>query len=1494
MSEGREGTTRGMPTVSFLEVDGKVLSGEEFEEYCKDHGLCRRCARVKTHKRSLKLFGRGKKWEPLTVHDDENGEYTVYKGYCLQPTCYTIGQAKRLLGESGNRRSSRRTRMTKKFKNRRGRKKRNPETGSVMSGDSGDDDDDDNKSVSSFMSGLGSILSGASFRGSKSSRNKSRLSSASSSASSVSSYDFSDDDTIDSAMTPMPVTLLDGEVSPIVKHRVEQLEHDYFTVMDLSKVELREVDIDAIVAALLKAKTLEAVVMDKCKLKDDDLEKVCAALIEAGLTNIKRLSLRQNSLGNQGAASFYKLLETSTTLEILDLSENSISSRGACSVIAAFQKNPSPAIKTLNLAQNEIWDMDDGSFLKNNTTLKTFNLDGNFMHDEGAEQIATAIASNPKSVIERLYLGWNGIADDGASALAKMMETNSTLQVLGLAENDISNTGARAILSALAVNTSVREISGLYHNQIDRKFIIVAIKRLLHRYGERNQGAATADENETAPAAAEGTDTMDLTAVREGEKAPGDSKDDDSSETSLNWAAQLYSTEEAEQEKEVATVRHDSIRRSSVALEAIEHWDWGTFGIEEIEAAGDGPMSPHYSPKKETKEVVTIEPSIPAPHLSGEYPTDRLTVFQSCPLAFFDRKSQEHHAVSLIDFEFEARSLKEALEDDVTLGAKIEVEFENATSDRFNVFFAHGGSSVLHFSCFGHPDFLAMENGFGYMQALSSDDLRRFVSHSKDNVKVVLVSSNHPEKIAKAFVSAGVPHVICCRRDGVFRDAGSVEFAKAFYQALAKNKDLKDAFNIAVEAVRTSPLVKTNRGFADKYVLLPEKPDGDPYHDTKVFFQSQLRKRPEVVMPDTSLLPKVPEHFVGREVDMYEILESLRVDDVVRVGGPPGCGKASVVAAVSRYVLERPKSFQISSVFWLPPPKGVVPEEDTLYGDLTFVMSKLVEAEDDIWDEEEYTDARDRIMVELEGKRVVFVIDGRHFDSEAAGENLERFLSYLLNEISLKIILLTATEVNGSATRTSRSRSEETIINIGPLDFNSSALLFGESSKFVSITGCPVAHTAEEFAGFLVPPSVAQTVDQPTRSKVTSVRQKTLYEKMGNGNPRTIIETASRMPGSEFLELLSTARRPEIKVDSAGALESQFLKRTAQKEKAIKSKNFARAQDLESILEELDGLREKFPSLADLLSQERSMKRELAGVLAARKYDEANKLKRKMLTLKKTIMKEKSVQPSITVKYTAGGKLQELQAQMDNMLKMAAKMNMDKSLSEMDASQTLQDDADSAKLAISREGGPLTLHINNGTLVDFDFTDGESGMVCWSNESLDLSIYDSGREVLEYGGDALSEALSEVPTVIETQWGPVKCETGTAARIGPREFSKLVATYLVCAVSPVSPSNDDDDWDGDENQDADALHYLDTSIRSAYRSSFRMINDTPLEAVAFTTNTTKETGGTYERTLGVGLQTLVEEAKFTKLKSVYLYTSSKKEATTLIKMALDMGLSVAV
>ncbi|CAJ1954740.1 unnamed protein product [Cylindrotheca closterium] len=1472
-------SSNGFPVVSFLEIEGRVLSGEEFEEYCKDHGLCRRCANVRTHRRVIKLFGRGKKWEPMTLHDEETGEYSVYKGYCLKPNCYTLGQAKRLTGEAGTKdsRDKRRKKLKMKMlrksdKNRPERRKTraDPETGSIMS------TMDDDMSIMSGMSDLSGISS-ASGRSSRSSRSglsgiastfrkKKRRGSGFSLTDSVSSFtDFSDDDTIDTTQTPMPLKpVVPGEVNPIISQRLEQLvKHDYFAVLDMTKVELRPEDVDAIVAAMGQTKTLDTIVLNKCRLRDDGLIKIANALEQANHINIRSFSCRQNRIGNKGVTALSFLFSKSETLETLDLSENSISSKGAANILSAFSSNPKPVLSNLNLSQNEIWDMDDGSFLRSNTTLKIFNLDGNFMHDEGAEQIANAIAANKQSVIEKLYLGWNGISDDGAIALARMMEANETLQVLGLAENDISNTGARAILSALAINTSVREISGLYHNQIDRKFIIVAIKRLLHRYGERTGQAPPTEQ-----------------AADEGE----------TSDHSVGWAQQIYSDERHFDEKE-----EEQDQGPSIALEAIEHWDWGTFGIEEIEASRSPPSavmpdvpdrvpSPAVEPEA-TKEVEPEELVEVAPNL----PIDRLTVFQSAPLAYFDRKTSEHIAIPIFDFQYEADAIEDALANPEALGGVIELNVENVTAGRFKVSFLQGTSPIMHFSGIGHDSCLALENGFGYMQALPTTDLMRFVKNGEGKVKVVVVHTCYARAMADAFIEAGVPHVVCLQRDTAFRDEGPVEFAQAFYTALASHKTLQQAFNEGVDTVKRSSNVKVTGNIAQQYCLLPEKPANDPYHNVDVFYQRPMPKLsppPEVFSPP---LPEVPEHFVGREVDMYEVLESLRVDDVVRVGGAVGCGKASCISAVARYILERPKSFKIDSVYWLPAPESAEKEEDEIYEDLCFLIEMTINSEDQIWEEPEFAQRRDRVTSALADMRSILVIDGRMFTTEASGENLEMILTHLLNEVSMKIVLITAMEASKSS-KTKTSRQEETMVNIGPLDLKSSALLFGNLSEVISRSGNPIVHTAEEFADCIVPPSIAKIASSDEKQKLESNRSNKLYEILGGGNPTEIAKSASAFTEIDLRNLLRFAKRPEIQVDSGAALEEEILKYTTLKKKAIDGKNYARAYDFTDAIEELEGLRPKFPNVEDLAKKEAEYKEKFKKYLKMKKYNEANAIKRKILELKKTALREKHAKAEDAknaVALTNGdsnGKKNFYEID-----KLFSQLRLDQPITAMDVSGTLSDNSGEATLKIPRVGGFCNLNITMGSVFDLAYEDGTSGIVYWTNECCDMAVDDDGKKILEAGGESFQTAMQSLDVQATTDWGPVKCPTGEAVGIGPLSFSTLQAKFVFLAVGPLSPSNDDTEWD---DSDLNGIQILETEIRASYRSSLQLIAQTGVNDVGIPTLTSNPTGNAYERTLWIGLKTIVEEAKSTELRSIDLCTASHQEANLLLKMALALGLSV--
>eukprot|EP00621_Florenciella_sp_RCC1693_P014591 CAMPEP_0182529260 /NCGR_PEP_ID=MMETSP1323-20130603/5059_1 /TAXON_ID=236787 /ORGANISM="Florenciella parvula, Strain RCC1693" /LENGTH=139 /DNA_ID=CAMNT_0024738451 /DNA_START=48 /DNA_END=463 /DNA_ORIENTATION=+ len=53
------------------------------------------------------------------------------------------------------------------------------------------------------------------------------------------------------------------------------------------------------------------------------------------------------------------------------------------------------------------------------------------------------------------------------------------------------------------------------------------------------------------------------------------------------------------------------------------------------------------------------------------------------------------------------------------------------------------------------------------------------------------------------------------------------------------------------------------------------------------------------------LLPRPPEDFVGREVDMYRTLSQLTVRRMVTVIGPDGCGKSALAAALCQYLAAR-------------------------------------------------------------------------------------------------------------------------------------------------------------------------------------------------------------------------------------------------------------------------------------------------------------------------------------------------------------------------------------------------------------------------------------------------------------------------------------------------------------------------------------------------------------------------------------------------------------
>ncbi|KAL3921441.1 MAG: hypothetical protein SGILL_002745 [Bacillariaceae sp.] len=1446
-------------------TQGVFLEGDDLEDYCRKRGLCPLCATTKVRKKSFKLFKKNK-WEPITKLSKDGTVYAVYKGFCVKPDCFTLEQAKRLAGDvkgDGKRPSgilkSTRSAMSGGGGEGSKHKRTIPKHPSSSRGPPATPPRSLHQLSSTHTTPPGIDESGHesdSQRGVSHRRDENAYPS------------LQVKQQLQRQPAPMPQIVL-----PLIDKTIQGLQQDSsqrIHILDLSGVEiLREVDISTLLAALKTNTALQTLNLENCKLNNDLLVPLSHGLTEARDMPLQKLYLRSNDIRNEGIDALCSFLESSQSLEKLDLSRNHIGTNGAVAVFNALRRNRMVKIKAINMAHNEIWDLEEEQqfgikgFLAKNRTLKNLNLEGNFLHDEAAEALFGGLQqAGEHSGLQRLYLGWNTIGDDGAIAMGECLCVNDSLQYVDLAENQIQNAGGRALLQGLSNNATLREIAGLWRNKIDRRFIIVAIRRLLL---SREGGGAIKKSPARIPSR---------------EQAPSHSREALVAHTATDETEPAYSMSTGgfpiPHDDDVSDLSDDPLDHDSLSDDDMRD-KARDMSLQPLK------LVPSLEPGKSKEGPEVALESVPGVETLMETQQevslnfDRISFFQSSPLVFFEKELGIHRNIPLRDYRYERLMIEAAVEEGLQNGAHIEVTDEVATMDRFSAAFAENYSHVMHFSCHGQADGFSLENGYGSLHTLPTDGLRRMIAAVGSSVTFVFVASYHARAIGEAFVEAGIPHVVSCQTDGEFRDQVAIEFMQCFYRQAAKRRSLRDAFEDAVDMVASSSIAENLRQVKKRFQLLPARPDASGYHDMPIFFDKMVPATKEKEFFEGFMhLPTLPTHFTGREIDMYEILESIRVDDIVNISGTPGYGKESVINAVAEYVMQRRKMFAIDDIFWIPAPEGVELEPDSLYDDLCQCCNLIRTSKDDIWDTNDtLLECRERLELELEELKIILIVDDRSFSSKGSQEALEKFISFILNTATAKVILIKSRgdEASMLPTNSSHGQSvEESTIEIGTLDFRSTALLFGSLSRFVSSDGCPIARTPQEFAELLEPPFVAR---MPDPSIASSQRRTDLYARLGSGLPTAVKAAAMGITKEEFMDIIKIANKPEYHVDSLSELETELRRRHAQKEKAVEDKNYMRAADLDIALEELEGMRLEFPTLKDLKEEEQVMKADLADAVSNRRYDAANDLKRELLNLKKKIMRERRLMPDQT--QDPNRKLNQFQAQMESMIE---KANDSFKLDDLDRK---------ISFSVNCDDRNCTFSFYYGDIFDFSHPAEAKGIVCWTNEACDLSATVEGTQLLESGGEPFQRYIDGLPIVADTKYGKARCGSGNAVFLGPsNEFKKkLPAPCVVLTVGPFTPGDRQTDalLEGDE----DYLQYSEIMLRSCYRSSMVLARHDELQALGTSLLTTHKKGPAYERTIRIGLQTLIEEVKFSHLTDLHLIAKSPKEASLMVAIMMEMG-----
>ncbi|HLP88466.1 MAG TPA: SUMF1/EgtB/PvdO family nonheme iron enzyme [Nostocaceae cyanobacterium] len=266
----------------------------------------------------------------------------------------------------------------------------------------------------------------------------------------------------------------------------------------------------------------------------------------------------------------------------------------------------------------------------------------------------------------------------------------------------------------------------------------------------------------------------------------------------------------------------------------------------------------------------------------------------------------------------EVEAIASALED-ISHPISVQIVVKVATSQTLqDVFSSRVKPLIIHFIGHGMIEgdntALVLEDEVGITRYFSEEELKIALSNQQNApCQLALLNACHSEKLAQAFIKAGVPHVIAVNAEDKILDIAARCFSRRLYQALFNQDSITDAFLVSRNAVKLDDKLKkefnsltwqqgVNFDEAFKFLLLPQTAHNqsliiEPANSHQIIYPQWLNTN----------IPREDNNFVGRRREIHQIIKILVESEqrCIALHGMGGIGKTSLAYAVGRWLHER-------------------------------------------------------------------------------------------------------------------------------------------------------------------------------------------------------------------------------------------------------------------------------------------------------------------------------------------------------------------------------------------------------------------------------------------------------------------------------------------------------------------------------------------------------------------------------------------------------------